>query len=619
MRKEWQDDHRSGRVRRIVGYKSTRECVLALERHGQLLRIRDEVDPYLEMAEIQRRAYRAGGPAILFERVKGCAFPCVSNLFGTPERARLLFADTYDQVTALVGAKADPARLMKHPLKAICAGRAALHALPKRVPPRRAPVLECRARLSDLPQIVSWPDDGGPFVTLPQVYSEHPDHPGNPMKSNLGMYRIQQAGNEYEPDREVGLHYQIHRGIGVHQKLHQDRGRPFRVAIFVGGPPSMSFAAVMPLPEGMPETAFAGVLGGRRFRYTRHGEWTVAAEADFCILGTIDETLKREGPFGDHLGYYSLDHLFPCMQVEEVFHRRDAIWPFTVVGRPPQEDTTFGEMIHAMTGAAIPAEISGLKAVHAVDAAGVHPLLLAIGRERYTPYLKTIRPSEILTMANAILGKGQLSLAKYLFIVNEADNPDLDIHNVPAFFTHLLERIQWERDLHFQTETSIDTLDYSGTALNHGSKVVFAANGPPVRRLGTKSPPIDSAVVAAGILAVPGPSFSNHDAAGGEIKALANTLAAQPGIEAFPLVVLCDDPAFCAERFANFVWITFTRSNPSHDVHGVGERIQFKHWGCTGPLIIDARLKPHHAPPLVEDPAVSARVDRLLGDGAIAF
>jgi 4-hydroxy-3-polyprenylbenzoate decarboxylase len=586
---------------RGMGYRSTRECIQALEKHGQLLRIAEEVDPYLEMAEIQRRVYRAKGPAILFENVKGCKFPCVSNLFGTPERTRLLFADTYDQVAALVASKADPRRLLKNPGAALKAGLSALNALPKKTGATRAPVFECRAKVGDLPQIVSWPDDGGPFITLPQVYSEHPDHPGKPLKSNLGMYRIQMGGNEFIPDLEVGLHYQIHRGIGVHQKLHQDQGKPFRVAIFIGGPPAMSFSAVMPLPEGMPEVAFAGLLAGRRFHYARYKEWTVSADADFCIVGTIKEELKREGPFGDHLGYYSLDHLFPCLEVEEVFHRKDAIWPFTVVGRPPQEDTTFGEIIHDMTGTVIPTEIPGLKAVHAVDAAGVHPLLLAIGQERYTPYMKTIRPSELLTISNAILGKGQLSLAKYVFIVNEADNPDLDIHDIPAYFGHLLRRIRWERDLHFQTETSIDTLDYSGDALNHGSKVVFAASGEPFRTLESVKPNLDCAVVAPGILAVR------------STEGLEENVAA----DGFPLVVLCDDPDFLAADFNNFLWVTFTRSNPARDIDGVGAEIRFKHWGCTGPLIIDARLKPHHAPPLIEDPEVTDRASRLLARAGI--
>ena len=590
-----------------MGYRSTSECIQALEKAGQLLRIAEEVDPYLEMAEIQRRVYAAKGPAILFENVKGCQFPCVSNLFGTPERAKLIFGDTYDRVATLVASKADPVKLMKQPGKALKAGFSALNALPKEVGQNAAPVFECRCSISDLPQIVSWPDDGGPFITLPQVYSEHPDHPGKPLKSNLGMYRIQLGGNEFKQDREIGLHYQLHRGIGVHQKLHIDQGKPFRVAIFVGGPPAMSFAAVMPLPEGMPEVAFAGLLAGRRFRYARYKDWTVAADADFCIVGTING-VKPEGPFGDHLGYYSLAHDFPCLEVEEVFHRKDAVWPFTVVGRPPQEDTTFGEVIHDMTGAVIPTEIPGLKAVHAVDAAGVHPLLLAIGQERYTPYMKTIRPSELLTISNAILGKGQLSLAKYLFIVNEADNPELDIHDIPAFFAHLLERIKWERDLHFHTETSIDTLDYSGDALNHGSKVAFACSGDPIRTLGTEKPGFDCAVAAPGILALES-AF--------DLETFAKHMEGQVSVDEFPLVVLCDDPAFVAKDFNNFLWVAFTRSNPARDIDGVGSKTKHKHWGCTGPLIIDARLKPHHAPPLIEDPAVTAKVDILFAPGGV--
>lgn len=600
-----------------MGYQSTRECIQALEKAGQLLRIKEEVDPYLEMAEIQRRVYAANGPAILFENVKGCKFPCVSNLFGTPERARLIFEDTYDQVAALVAAKVDPAALMKKPGKALKAGLSGLNALPKKVSESAAPVFESRGKISDLPPIVSWPDDGGPFVTLPQVYSEHPDHPGKPTKSNLGMYRIQLSGNEFETDKEIGLHYQIHRGIGVHQKLHIDQGKPFRVAIFIGGPPAMTFSAVMPLPEGMPEVAFAGLLAGRRYRFTRYKDWTVSADADFCIIGTIKNT-KPEGPFGDHLGYYSLVHDFPCLEVEEVFHRKDAIWPFTVVGRPPQEDTTFGEVIHDMTGVAIPSELPGLKAVHAVDAAGVHPLLLAIGQERYTPYMKTIRPSELLTISNAVLGKGQLSLAKYLLMINEADNPELDIHDIPAYFTHMLERIKWERDVHFQTETSIDTLDYSGDGLNHGSKVVFAASGEKFRTLETTKPDVDGCtVVALGILAVPAPAFIDYDVAPTELEAIAKKLEKQVSVDAFPLVILCDDPEFLAKDFSNFLWITFTRSNPARDIHGVGAETKFKHWGCTGSLIIDARLKPHHAPPLIEDAEVTAKVDAMFAEGGV--
>ena len=246
----------------------------------------------------------------------------------------------------------------------------------------------------------------------------------------------------------------------------------------------MTLAAVMPLPEGMTELAFAGVLAGHRIpmicRRTADpaAPLPIYAEADFCISGHIDPERKLpEGPFGDHLGYYSLAHDFPVFHVEHVYHRDGAIWPFTVVGRPPQEDTIFGELIHELTGPVIPQVIPGVQAVHAVDAAGVHPLLLAIGSERYMPYEALRQPQELLTLANALLGQGQLSLAKYLWIVARDDDPQLDVHDIPAFFRHVLERVDWRRDLHFQTCTTIDTLDYSGSGLNEGSKVVIAAVG----------------------------------------------------------------------------------------------------------------------------------------------
>ena len=594
--------------------KSTRDIVACLEQNNQLVRIADEIDPYLEMAEIQRRIYRQKGPAILFENVKGCSFPCLSNIYGTPERARLLFKNTYRSVKAVVGAKADPMSLLKNPIGVIQAIFTASNGLPIRVPQCLAPVMQARCQISDLPSIVSWPMDGGPFVTLPQVYSEHPNYPGNPLKSNLGMYRVQLSGNEYLQDKEIGIHYQIHRGIGVHQKRHQEQDKPFRVAVFIGGAPSMAFSAVMPLPEGLPEVAFSGLMAGRNFRYSRYKDWTVAADADFAIIGTIQSKTKPEGPFGDHLGYYSLIHEFPCMEVEAVFHRKDAIWPFTVVGRPPQEDTTFGEVIHDLTGAVIPTEIPGLKAVNAVDAAGVHPLLLAVGEERYAPFTRTDRPSELLTLSNAILGKGQLSLAKYLLIANADDKPD--IHNISAFFNHILERINWERDIHFQTETSIDTLDYSSKDLNVGSKVVMAATGKPIRVLSKNIPKLPNGMNAAlindGILAIQGSPIELYEDAPSQIAELINILEDVIDVDDFPLIIICDDPHFLASEFNNFLWATFTRSNPSHDIYGIKSKTEFKHWGCSGSLIIDARFKPHNAPPLIEDEKITSRVDEFM-------
>ena len=606
-----------------MGYRSLRECVDDLERNGHLVRYEREVDPYLEMAEIQRRLYRAQGPAILFERVKGSPFPAVSNLFGTFERAKFLFRDTIEHVRRIVQVKADPANSWRRPGTVLWGPITAAKALPSKV--RRGPGLTHTTTIDQLPQIQSWPDDGGPFVTLPAVYTEDPDRPGI-FGSNLGMYRVQLGGNDYRPNEEIGLHYQIHRGIGVHHSKAGKRGEPLRVSIFVGGPPALAFAAVLPLPEGLSELLFAGMLGGRRFRYARTDGHLVAADADFTIVGTIDpRATKPEGPFGDHLGYYSLVHDFPVMKVERVYHRPGAIWPFTVVGRPPQEDTSFGKLIHDITAPMIPKEIPGVRAVHAVDAAGVHPLLLAIGSERYVPYEDRI-PREILTQSNAILGFGQCSLAKYLLIVAGEDAPDLDIDDLPAFFRHLLERFDPERDLHFQTRTTMDTLDYSGTGLNTGSKLVIAAAGKPRRELAAQPPAgLDEllpesfgpvSVPLPGILAVQAPSYGDPASGTREAERFAEALEPlRDRLKGFPLLVLVDDAEFCGAALENFLWATFTRSNPSHDVHGVGASVEHKHWGCPGPVVIDARIKPHHAPPLVEDPAVTEHVDKLAAPG----
>lgn len=603
-----------------MGYRTLHECVDDLERHGHLLRIDAEVDARLEAAEIQRRVCAAGGPALLFTRVKGCQFQMVSNLFGTLERARFLFRDTLDHVRRLVELKLDPTAALRRPWKYAAAGRSALAMVPKNV--GRAAVTANETAISALPQQVSWPADGGAFITLPQVYTEDVRAPGW-RRSNLGMYRVQLSGGQYEPNREVGLHYQLHRSIGVHHAAAIRAGMPFRVNVFVGGPPAMMLAAVLPLPEGMSELGFAGALGGRRVRMLRrNGGLPIHADTDFCVCGTVvPDKLLPEGPFGDHLGYYSMQHDFPVLAVERVYHRTGAIWPFTVVGRPPQEDTVFGQLIHELTGPVIPSVLPGVHAVHAVDAAGVHPLLLAIGSERYWPFVETRRPQELLTQANAILGQGQLSLAKFLLIANHTDDPALDLHDVAAFLQHILSRADWTRDLHFQTETTIDTLDYSGSALNAGSKLVIAAVGPPRFPLlgelpgdlwlpdGFRNP----RVVLPGILAVEGPRSERSSDA--DSARLCSAFVPSAPISRFRWIVIVDDSQFVAESLRNFLWVTFTRTNPAADIHGIESFVHDKHWGCHGPLVIDARLKPHHAPPLVEDPDVSRRVDALAASG----
>jgi 4-hydroxy-3-polyprenylbenzoate decarboxylase len=396
--------------------------------------------------------------------------------------------------------------------------------------------------------------------------------------------------------------------------------------VFVGGTPAMILASVMPLPEGLSELTFAGAMARRAIRMIQgKSQLPMYAEADFCITGWIDpQKTLPEGPFGDHLGYYSNSHDFPVMEVEKVYHRKNAIWPFTVVGRPPQEDTSFGEIIHELTGPVIPTVVKGVKGVHAVDAAGVHPLLLAIGSERYVPYAQERQPQELLTQANAILGQGQLSLAKYLLIVAEEDNPDLPIEDIPAFLRHVLERVDFERDLHFQTRTTMDTLDYSGTGLNAGSKVIIAAAGAKRRELPAtipSGPDLSSGfqnlqIALPGVLVIEAPPFTPSD---NEVeqhaRQLCSTLSIDHSLNRFPLWVLADDAKFTARTLNNFLWVTFTRSNPAADIHGIGASSHQKHWGCSGSLIIDARIKPQHAAPLMEDPHVAKRVNLLAAPG----
>jgi len=606
-----------------MGYRNLRQCVADLQHAGQLIQIDEEIDPHLEAAEIQRRVYQAGGPALLYNQLKGCQFPALSNLFGTMQRTRYLFRDALRAVEHMIALKIDPSVFWQNPWKFRDVLPSAWYTRPARK--HSGPILDDETTLSQLPQIQSWPDDGGPFITLPAVYTESPNRPGF-AQSNLGMYRVQLAGNEYQRDRQVGLHYQIHRSIGVHHAQAIERGEPLNVNIFVGGTPAMILGAVMPLPEGLSELLFAGALSRQRIpMICRSGQLPIYAEADFCISGTINphETLP-EGPFGDHLGYYSLVHDFPVMNVEHVWHRKDAIWPFTVVGRPPQEDTSFGEIIHELTGPAIPSVLPGLHAVHAVDAAGVHPLLLAIGSERYTPYDQKRKPQEILTTANAILGQGQLSLAKYLLIVAHEDNPKLDIENISDFFEHLLRRIDWQNDLHFQTRTTIDTLDYSGTGLNTGSKLVMAAAGNIKRELPGQLPaelslPTGYAQpvhLPPGLLLVNGPAYSPDDKGRDfAVEVFCNAYDAQHPVNQYPLIAIVDDSEFAGRSLNNFLWVTFTRSNPAADVHGIASFHEAKHWGCRGSLVIDARIKPHHAPPLIEDPAVTKRVNQLAAPG----
>ncbi|MEP6684453.1 MAG: UbiD family decarboxylase, partial [Parafilimonas sp.] len=314
---------------------SLEDCLIDLEKNNYLIRIREEVDPYLEMAAIHLKVHEAHGPALLFEKVKGSNYRAASNIFGTVERSKFLFRNRFKFIQQLIQLRNNPQQILQQPFNAVKTGISSLSSLPKKISSSNN--LFDEINITDLPLIHHWPNDGGAFVTLPQVYTEDIAKPGI-RHSNLGMYRIQLTGNNYILNKEAGLHYQLHRGIGVHQTKSNEKNLPLKVSVFVGGPPAHSLAAVMPLPEDVSELMFAGLLGGKRFRYFYDDGFCVSVDADFIITGEVfPNENKPEGPFGDHLGYYSLQHNFPLMHVRKVYAKKNAIWPFTVVGRPPQE------------------------------------------------------------------------------------------------------------------------------------------------------------------------------------------------------------------------------------------------------------------------------------------
>lgn len=611
-----------------MAYRTLRECVDDLEKNKQLIRIEQTVDPYLEAAAIQRRVFAAGGPAIYFASVKGCKFPMVSNLFGTLDRINFIFRDTLPTVEKIAHAGMDSLAIVRNFFSFANPSTifAAFHAKPKYV--GSGAVTKNSTTISDLPQLISWQKDGGAYITLPCVYSEDPDSLGL-LRSNLGMYRIQISGGQYQPGGQVGMHYPLHRGIGIHHLKAIRRKEKLPVNVFIGGSPAMSIAALAPLPEGVSELSLAGMLSGRSIPMIRQKEGpAIYADADFCLKGYIEpKIMLPEGPFGDRLGMYSEARQFPVMRVECVYHRPRPIFPFTAPGRPPQEIAVIQKFIRSLIGPSIAQSIPGVKAVQPVDEAGGEPLLLAIGRESYMPYSGDRQPRELLTLANAILGNSQLALAKFLFIAAQEDDPTLTINDIREFFRHVFERIDFRRDLHFQTCGLSESVDFSASeGINSGSKLVFAVAGKPIRKLpmgivsgmnlhdgfGFTNP----RVFLPGILLIDGPAYQK-DATGKDnsVAQFCQSFQRNEPINQYPLIVVVDKGAPVGANLRNFLWTTFTKTDPALDVYGIESFTKNKHWGCHGSLVIDARSKPSHPESLEEDPAITQAVDRLGAKG----
>lgn len=576
-------------------HQSLRTFLDRLNRENEIVTIKAEVDPYLEAAEIHRRVISEGGPALLFERVKGSRYPVVTNLFGTERRIDLAFGpkpeklvrDLVEIAESILPPK--PAELWSHRFVALEFLKLGTRNT------SRSPVTQVvdrPARLDQLPVLTTWQKDGGPFITLPLVYTEHPET----KKHNLGIYRMQVYDSH-----STGLHWQIQKGGGFHYHEAERLEQPLPVTVFLGGPPALILAAIAPLPEDVPELVLASLLAGEKLKLTRNplGETRhrLAAEAEFALVGYAPPHQRRpEGPFGDHYGYYSLRHDYPIFNVEAVFHRRDAIYPATVVGKPRQEDFFIGDYLQKLLSPLFPMVMPSVRDLWTYGETGFHSLCAAVVRERYG--------REALVSGFRILGEGQLSLTKFLLLT---DRPQ-DLKNFPRLLEHVLERFRPETDLFVFSNVSMDTLDYTSGKVNEGSKAIMLGLGDRVRDLPRRFEgelPVwiaGAEVFCGGCLVLQGEPFAKDET-------LAMRVANEPAFANWPLLILHDD-ARVARSSPDFLWATWTRFEPAADIYASQTTVQRHHLVYKAPIVIDARTKPGFPDELVVRDDIAEKVDR---------
>jgi UbiD family decarboxylase len=587
----------SGKIRPVsdTAFPDLRAFIERLSRDGDLAVVEAEVDPRLEAAEIHRRVIAAGGPALLFTRPRGADYPLVTNLFGTARRAELAFGERPRRLIHRLVRLAED--LLPPSLGRLWQARDVLRELWSVGTRRRSwgPVTATvtrEVRLDRLPALTAWPEDGGPFLTLPLVYTEHPET-GVP---NLGMYRLQ-----VHDERTTGMHWQIGKGGGFHYARAEELGQPLPVTVFLGGPPALTLAAIAPLPENVPEILLASLIAGRRLgTVAGPGPHPLIGSAELALIGSVAPGTRRpEGPFGDHYGYYSLRHDYPVFEVHQVACRRDAIFPATVVGKPRQEDFFIGDLLQELLSPLFPLVMPAVLDLWSYGETGYHSLAAAVVRQRYH--------REAMASAFRILGEGQLSLTKFLLVTDSR----VDLRDFPATLQHVLERTRTETDLYVLSNLSMDTLDYTGPRVNEGSKGVWLGLGEPVRALPREFRPQGEAphgmtgarVFCPGCLVVGGPDRKADDAA-------AARFAAHPALAGWPLVVLTDEPERAAASSINFLWTTFTRFEPAADLHAAAVRVVRNHLSFSAPILIDARLKPDFPEELFCDETTASTVTR---------
>lgn len=604
------DPEQAGYPPAVPTFTELSSFLAALRERGDLVEIDAEVDPDLELAEIHRRVIAAGGPALLFRNPRkpgsggaGARMPVVSNLFGTHERVMMAFGERPVELVAEL-ARA-PQELLPPTPRRLWSKRKLLWSLTKTGLKRggSGPVLDVvddSPDLTSLPLTKSWSEDGGSFITQGLVYTEHPDTG----EHNLGMYRMQR----YDAT-SLGMHWQIGKGGGFHYAVAEERNQPLPVNVFLGGPPAALLGAIAPLPENVPELLLASLVLGKKVRLAKNpaGPLPVLGDAEIVLVGEVPPHERRdEGPFGDHYGYYSLTHPFPWFRVKKILRRRDAVLPVTVVGKPRQEDFFIGDFLQELLSPLFPLVMPGVRDLWSYGETGYHSLSAAVVRERYK--------REAMASAFRILGEGQLSLTKFLLVIDEPK----DLKDFKSVLVHVLERMDPRTDLYVLGNLSMDTLDYAGPKINEGSKGVLLGLGDPVRKLpaefsGSLPDGIRRVeVYCPGCLVVEGPSFSSDESA-------PERLTKDQVFADWPLLVLVDDAGQAARSDMNFLWTTFTRFNPASDIHARKAEVIRTHASFEPPLLIDARMKPGYPDELFCDDAthelVTKRWDEYFPNG----
>lgn len=430
-----------------------------LEQQGDCKRIKVEVDPELEITEIAVRVVKSGGPALLFENVKGTRFPLAINIFGTARRIEWALGEHPQKIGEEIVKTIE--RLNPPSLRSIWQERRMLKKLRylKTKIQSTAPCQEVveKSDLGQLPIIKCWPLDSGRFITFPLVLTQDPET----KKRNLGIYRMQVYTND-----KTGMHWQIQKGGGFHYWKARTRGETLPVSVVLGGDPILLLASVAPLPEGMDEVAFSGFLRGQPTLMTKAktSDHLVPANAEFILEGTVaPEEQAMEGPFGDHFGHYSHVALFPVFQIKVITRKKNPIYPCAVVGKPPQEDKFMGEAMQELFIPLIKMMRPEICDLWAYYEAGFHNLLVVSVQERYK--------KEALKTAFGLMGEGQLSLTKCLILVDAIVN----VRDFRSVLRAIRKNFEPATDFVLLAGAPLDTLDFTSYTLNLGSKMILDA------------------------------------------------------------------------------------------------------------------------------------------------